>query len=161
MFLNPRRADEKKQAALSGRSRPHQFRHSYDLYEPLHVVRQDMQAHLRTYALERFGQEARGAHPVFQCAKGMFDSASPHAHQSGRHVQPQLHRFQAGFVFIATDPTVLAGRALRAFPHSLRPMQPVAQTFLNDCLGLLSWQKIFCWAKLVTCDYENSLPTKS
>ena len=73
-----------------------------------------MQAHLGTDPIQPTGQKVCSAHPVLQRAKGVFHSSTSDAHEAGVQVQLSLHCFEAGFVIVPTDSTILAGRALFA-----------------------------------------------
>lgn len=101
-----------RKKALSGSDGCHQGSHADDLYHPLQVVGEDMQAHFRSHMLQGAHQEVSCTHPEFDGAEGMLHRLPSDAHHIGFAVQPLLHRFENFLVLPAADAAVVAWRAL-------------------------------------------------
>jgi hypothetical protein len=115
-FQRHRRTEKHR---LLSRDRLEQRGRSKDLQDSFHVVRQNVQAHLRTHSRQRFRQEVCCSHPCFQGTKGVFDSSLADPRCRWRLLKPLLHFLQHSFVFPPRDPTIGASRAFR-FQRALR-----------------------------------------
>ena len=97
------------------RATPHRFDQrtgSEDLDRPLQVVGQHMQAHLGSHVRQRSDQEVGRAHPGLERSEHVLDGLPPFTSGLKPLVEPILHSFEHVLVLPASDPAVLAGRAL-------------------------------------------------
>ncbi len=62
-----------------------------DSHDPLHVVGEHIQTHLRADAGQPTCEEMCGSHPLFERPEGMLNSALSDSHHVRRMVQPVLH----------------------------------------------------------------------
>lgn len=69
-----------------------------------------MQAHFGTDPFQGPGQEMGGTHPILQRAEWMLNSLSSRPHGFGFLIEAFLHRFQAGFIFPASNAPIGARR---------------------------------------------------
>src|ERR1700730_14125919 len=89
----------------------HQRPNAQNRYYPLHVVGENMEAHLGSDLLQRSSQEVRTSHPRLESSEWVFHGLSAHAHGIWHSIKPGLHRVQDAFVLPALDPLQLFGRA--------------------------------------------------
>jgi hypothetical protein len=80
--------------------------------QPLQIVREHVQAHLRAYPTKRLRQEVRRPHPGFDRSERVLDRLPPHQHFLGRCIEALLHGFQHALVFPSLDAPFLASCAL-------------------------------------------------
>ena len=78
--------------------------HAEDLDHSLHIVGQNVEAHLGSDLFERPGQEVGTAHPRLEGSEGVFDSLSPHAYGIWHAVETGLHFFEDVFMLPALKP---------------------------------------------------------
>ena len=96
----------------SGSDRRHERSDPEDLDHSLHVVGQDVEAHLGSGLFDGPGQEVGASHPRFEGPEGMLDGLPAHAHGAWHVVEPGLHPVEDGLVLPAPEPLELVGRAL-------------------------------------------------
>src|ERR1700730_13641545 len=89
----------------------HQRPNAQNRYYPLHVVGENMEAHLGSDLLKRSGQEVRTSHPRLESSERVFHGLSAHTHGIWHSVKSGLHRVQDAFVLPALDPLQLFRRA--------------------------------------------------
>jgi hypothetical protein len=89
----------------------HQRPNTQNRYYPLHVVGENMEAHLGSDLLQRLGQEVRTSHPRFESSERVFHGLPAHAHGIRHSVKPGLHCIQDAFVLPALDSLKLFRRA--------------------------------------------------
>ena len=73
------------------------------------------------------GEDWRGlAHPHFECAEGMLDGLTTHAHCLRVRIETLLHRFKQVLVLPSRDPSFLGGGAVVLDGAALVGVGPVA-----------------------------------
>ena len=78
----------------------------------LHIVSEDVEAHLGADLLQGPGLEVTSSHPVLDRAEHVFDGSSSDTHGVGHALEPCLHGLDNVFMLPPLDPPFLAVRAL-------------------------------------------------
>src|SRR5215813_7344001 len=68
---------------------------AHNVYDPRHIVGQDVQGHLGGNPWKRLHQEVSGAHTGFDCAEGMLNGLAPLTHLFWMLVRAGVARLRA------------------------------------------------------------------